>query len=409
MNNTYSLRKPHSFDWAKALLVSIMVHLVIIAAWIGAILLEVFVIKAQEVVQEIKEDQYLTVPTEFVEAFQETQVAPEPEAPVAEPEPAPAEKQFLPTQESQETTEPVQSARYFGERNTAAASSGEAVENGLEVPSQEGREQLSPNDFELSDSDFSDSDLDGSPGVPGEPLPPSPVVTDAAETQPNEETFSETQEEPIEQPQETPLLETTQPSETPVEEATVDNEPQQEELLSLEESLPVAKEEEEEEKPLEEPKEEKELVEEQIPEPKVATPSGAVPGERGLQSGYDREARKTRISGTIRRRGKNSLDVEDTVKGRFLATMNKEIERAWQRECILRREFILPGVLSVSFSINEQGRVTGFRFDSRIAGGAIQEGFTMRAIQKAKIPAMPEELTEELQGAELELNLTFMF
>ena len=137
--------------------------------------------------------------------------------------------------------------------------------------------------------------------------------------------------------------------------------------------------------------------------------AGGVTGDRGLDGGYQREARRTRMRGTIRRRGESSLEVEDSVKGRYFAELNKQVEKAWQRECILRREYILPGVLSVSFSVDDDGKVSGFRFDSRIAGGAIQEGFTMRAIQKAEIPEMPEEIQKELSGDLLEMNLTFFF
>lgn len=187
------------------------------------------------------------------------------------------------------------------------------------------------------------------------------------------------------------------------------------ELLALEDSIPVAKREETEdvEEPEEEKKEPKPVVQESLPKPKpqAQQPSSAASGNNGKEGGFDREASKTRISGTIRRRGESSLEVEDSIKGRFFAEVNREIERAWQRECILRREHILPGVLTVSFSLDENGKVPSdsFNFDTRIAGGAIQEGFTLLAIRKAKLPAMPEEIKQELDGDRLEMNLTFFF
>ena len=101
--------------------------------------------------------------------------------------------------------------------------------------------------------------------------------------------------------------------------------------------------------------------------------------------------------------------MEDSVRGRYLAEVNRQIEKSGQRECILRRAHILPGVLSVSFIMNDKGAVKGFRFDSRIAGGVIQEGFTMRAVQKAKLPEMPAEMASELNGSSLEMSLTFFF
>ncbi|MGJ8726391.1 MAG: hypothetical protein ACSHYB_17715 [Roseibacillus sp.] len=404
--NTYSIRKPRSYDWTKAFLVSVAVHVFLVALWIGAIFLEVFTINAREFVEDvIAEDKYVTMPMEMVEAIQnakpEPELAPKPQAP---------EKRFQPTRPNQETTEQVTSQRYFGERNTAAASEGEVMEEGLEVPSQDGREALTENDLELTSSDFADGDTTGAPGTPGEPLPLSPTAllnepipeAEMLESKPTEVT--ELMDEPV---PETPVFEPTEPSEPTDEQRLEMAQAKAAELLAFNESIPVPKKEE-----TPEPKEEV-APEEAIPEPKAqpqpTSMAGGVTGNRGLESGYDREASRTRMSGTIRRRGESSLEVEDSVKGRYFAQVNKEVEKAWQRECILRREHILPGVLSVSFSINETGKVTGFRFDSRIAGGAIQEGFTMRAIQKAKIPAMPPEIKNELEGDLLEMNLTFFF
>ena len=405
--NAYSMRKPRSYDWTKAFLVSVVVHVFLVALWIGAILLEILTINVREFVEDaIPQENYVTMPMEMVEAIQ--QAKPDPESPA---EPQVPEKSFQPTRSSQETSEPVQSERYFGERNTAAASEGEVMDEGLEVPSQAGRDPLTASDLELADSDFADGDTAGAPGTPGEPVPLSPSAllseptppTELAETKPSEDT------EPAEEPAEaTPIFEPTE-AEPTADERLEMAQAKAAELLAFNDSIPVPK---EEEKP--EPKEEV-APEEAIPEPKPelkpqSTPlAGGVTGTRGLDGGYDREARRTRMSGTIRRRGESSLEVEDTVKGRYLAELNKQVEKAWQRECVLRREYILPGVLSVSFSVNEAGKVTGFRFDSRIAGGAIQEGFTMRAIQKAKIPAMPAEIKEELSGDLLEMNLTFFF
>ncbi|GHC46651.1 hypothetical protein [Roseibacillus persicicus] len=404
--NTYSMRKPRSFDWAKAFLVSVAVHLFLVLLWVGAMVLELFVIEAREFVEEIvPEESIVTLQAEMVEVLQEAQMETTPD--LAEVEPKPAEKEFVPTRPSQETSEEVKSERYFGERSTAAASEGEAAESGLEVPTQDGREARTPNDMELANSDFSDGDREGAPGQPGEPLPLSETAL-IQESIPEPEMAEQSNEFPeLAEPLETPPFEAPEPTEPTAQERLEQAQAKAAELLALDESIPVPK---EEEKP--EPKEET-APEEKIPEPKPAAQSaqmaGGVSGNRGLDGGFDREATKTRLSGTIRRRGESSLEVEDSVKGRFLAEVNREIEKAWQRECILRREHILPGVLAVSFVVNDTGKVTGFRFDSRIAGGTIQEGFTMRAIQKAKIPAMPAEMKEELDGTQLELNLTFFF
>ncbi|MBK1832986.1 hypothetical protein [Roseibacillus ishigakijimensis] len=404
--NSYAARRTRPPEWTQALLVSLAVHFLLALIWIILLAQEFFDRSlASEEKAEIADDApVMALTAERLETLQEAfEATPEPEP---APEPEPPEKSFAHTQPTQESASPVESPRYFGERDTAAANSGEIVDNGLEVPTQDGADPRSANDLELVDSDFADGEEEGAPGTPGEPLPlsetalttensPPQEPTEAPE--PREETLAELPDEPVEQD---PLAEET------AEERLEKAQAKARELLALDESLPV---------PLEEetPEEEdvREPVEETLPKPQpaVAQNAGGVSGDRGLEGGFDREAQKTRVSGSIGRKGENSLAVEATVKGRFLAQVNREIEKAWQRECILRREHILPGVLAVSFVLDDTGKVTGFRFDSRIAGGAIQEGFTMMAIKKAKIPAMPDEMKSELDGRQLEMNLTFYF
>ena len=418
--NSYAMHKPTSPNWTKAFLISIGVHLLLVVLWIIAVLVELIAFGTQEFVKEIiPEESYVTVPVELVEAFENRD-------PVLE-EPAPPKKQFLSTQASQETSEPVTSDRYFGERNTAAASEGEIADEGLAVPSQEGREARTENDVEVANSNFSDGEDPGAPGQPGQPLPVSQALDPVAEATPLEK-LVETKPTEASEPTEiaeviesTPLVEPTESTEPeevadPIDELPTElAEFETIKELALANSIEVPKPEEIDE-PAEEP-----VVEEAIPAPKpeplpepVSKPqpravANAANGNQGFNGGFNREANRTRLSGTIRRRGESSLEVEDSVKGRYFAKVNKEIEKAWQRECILRREHILPGVLSVSFVMDNNGKVTGFRFDSRIAGGAIQEGFTMRAIQKAKIPSMPEEIQQNLNGNDLEMNITFFF
>lgn len=395
--NAYSTRRPRSFDWARAFLVSILVHILVVLLWVTALVLEFFLTQPVEFVDEppLPQESIRELTFEMAEMLQAAEVT----------EPEPPQKSFLSTRKSQETTEQIESERYFGERSTLAASETAGDETGLAVPTQEGRDPRTPNELELADSQFADGETDGAPGTPGQPVEESMPETEskptetAEEAEPSEEKAEEKVNESV--ALETPLYQPT------AEERMQMAQQRAAKLLELEQSIPMPAKEEQPE-PVEEP-----AIEEAIPESKKevrpTTFSGAPRGDGGIESGFEREATKTRVRGTIRRVGENSVDVEDSIKGRFLADVNRQIERAWQRECILRREHILPGVLSVTFILDESGSVTGFRFDSRIAGGAIQEGFTMRAVQKADIPEMPKEMKAELDGSPLEMTLTFFF
>ena len=393
--NTHALRlRPKPYNWGTAILVSVLIHVILAVVWILLTVFELLIFKAQEVVQRVEEPpQYIEISPEFFEP-----VVPEPPTPQSD------EKRYLPSTAAQQSEQAPEETRYFGERNTLAASEEEAVDSDLEIPSQQGEEPRFENELELTNSSFADGEQEGIPNTPGnfgqQGNQSSPLLaTESNPTQEQEEVPSEAQEE-VEVEEELP--------EPNSQELAQQEQVKVSELLSLDESIEV---------PLREtiPEPQEEVAEEEkIPEPQkkkkeVAQGGGAAPGQRGAQSGFQREARKTRLRGSIRRRGKSAVDIEDSIKGRYVAQVNRAIERLWQRECIQRRQHILPGVLTVNFTLNEKGDVLRFAFVDRIAGGVIQEGFTMRAVRKANLPPMPKELKSELEGEPLDMLLTFFF
>lgn len=406
--NSYSSRKSRTPGVAKAFLASVLLHLILALVWVAALALEVFSVQPDDFVQEIKPE-----PEAFVQITDEMKAVLEEAPQLADETPPTPRRSFQPTNKNQETEERVQSERYFGDRNTQAASELAATAEGLEVPTQEGREKRTPQEMELMETQFADSDEEGSPGRPGEPSPVSEAVAAVEPVEATEPVEAEaTLEDTAELVEETPPADESPVFEPEVEELSEAAEAEAVELLSLQDSIPAPKEEER-------PEPEVADIEEAIPEPaqekaqeeakEAQQAATGAAGERGRENGFAREASRTRIQGTIGRVGASSVDVEDTAKGRFMAKVNKQIEREWQRQCILRREHILPGVISISFVMDPSGDVSSFRFDSRLAGGAIQEGFTMIAIQKADLPPMPEEMKTELNGSSLEMSLTFFF
>ena len=178
-----------------------------------------------------------------------------------------------------------------------------------------------------------------------------------AETPPIED--PEPIQDPVQDPAFSEIAEATEPAEPSDEERLEMAQARAAEMLALEGRIPVPKEEEEDDPEEEEEKMKEPAVEESLPEPKPKPVSKAEPpsqqspsatsGEQGQEGGFDREASRTKLRGTIRRRGESSLEVEDTVKGRFFAEVNREIEKAWQNQCILHRQHILPGVISLTF------------------------------------------------------------
>ena len=115
------------------------------------------------------------------------------------------------------------------------------------------------------------------------------------------------------------------------------------------------------------------------------------------------------MDGTIRRRGENSLNVENTPIGRYKAKVNRIIEREWQRQCITHRNHILPGILTLRFYLDARGSTSEMRFIDEFQASEIQKGFTVQSVKTPKFPAMPKEVARELGGEALEFRLNFNF
>ncbi|MBB81804.1 MAG: hypothetical protein CMN02_12625 [Roseibacillus sp.] len=125
--------------------------------------------------------------------------------------------------------------------------------------------------------------------------------------------------------------------------------------------------------------------------------------------GFNTEARKTRMEGTISRRGQSSLKVEATALGKYKAQVNRIIETEWQRRCVMHRDHVLPGILTLRFYVDKAGLVSGLRYLDVFQASAMQKGFTMRAVQQPQLPRMPEEVIRELDGESLEFHINFHF
>ena len=67
------------------------------------------------------------------------------------------------------------------------------------------------------------------------------------------------------------------------------------------------------------------------------------------------------------------------------------------------------GYVIVIFTVDEEGKVSGFRFLEVVEAGEIQKGFTLNAIKAASIPKMPPVLEKDLDGEPLELIYNFYF
>jgi len=320
---------------------------------------------------------------------------------------APTFTQTTPDQQAARPERP----RYFGEHDTRATSDAPPVAGALEVPSLAGREPRL-DEVQATQSDYQDGEIRPDPAVRTEPPAPAPVVAAAPALRP-----AESNAVPVPEGLETAAAPAKlipemvgEPAPAPAEllqgPSAVDT-PQRLETAKAEAMVPAAEAPGEQApagEELRETPQEKPLSEaQQQAQAKPSLPKPPRdPAFRGNQE-------KTKMQGSISRKGKSSLNVANTPLGRYQAQLSRAVELEWQRNCVRYRDLITPGFITVRFLIDAKGKVTTLSFVEAVEVGEVQKGFTLSSIRKAEIPPMPAELARELKGEPLELTFNFYF
>ncbi len=306
-----------------------------------------------------------------------------------------AEQEAVRTSDDQTSPIAPSSRRYIGERNTQATSDRAPTNDDATMPSQVGREVAPEEQPETTESVYQDGRLD-TPLQSTVPNQPATLPGEVANplTPSAEKINGETQPDPAE----------ADVNQTAVREKLLDGPNSVEREVSKAEVT-------ENIKPREEKKtrdgDAKDLSQKKADEQSKlkTTPSSA----KMRDPAFSGNQTKTAIRGSISRTGRSALDVVDTPMGRYQAQISRAVELAWQRNCVKRRDFIVPGYLTARFFLDEKGRVTSLSLVGDIEGGEIQKGFTIDSIREASIPAMPTEVRKEMAGDSLELIYNFYF
>jgi len=323
-----------------------------------------------------------------------------PQAAEAEPEvavaPATADRPaFARTSPDQAEAVP-EKPRFIGERNTRATSDAPPVAGAPEMPSQKGREPRFEDEIETTESRYQDGELStdrlAAPSAAVPPAasapataPPAEAPAPAVEAPPAEAPMKRDAAPAAEPPPaKERLAEGPVPVDRKVREAPPEETPKPPASARASESEPQAR-----------------AAARPAEAPKPAAPA-ATPGFRGNQT-------KTRLEGSITRSGRSALDVEDSLLGRYHAAVSRAVEKEWQRNCVRNRDYITPGLLTMSFLLDASGKVRSVRVVEDVQVGAIPKGFTLNSIHDAEIPAMPVELKKQLGGEPLELIYRFNF
>tara|TARA_B110000037_G_scaffold33898_1_gene40935 strand:- start:10607 stop:11749 length:1143 start_codon:yes stop_codon:yes gene_type:complete len=365
--------------WAVAIFVSVLLNGVLIA-WISIEAIKSEIARKKAIPKKPPAEQVVKIFPEMLipETPKETESVP---------------PQLARTAPDQESAEPPTSRRYIGERNTEATSDRAPTADDPALPSQTGREVKPEEMPETTESKYQDGKLEGAnKPSPTIPTPPSPLVPpeisqSEAKTVKGDTSTPEATEEKAQTAILEKLLDGPNPVDTPVKPGEVmeDIKPREEKKIRDGQKQGIA---------------EKKAEEKPKPKPKPAPVDD--PAFRGNQN-------KIAIQGNISRTGRSALDVADSPMGRYQAAISRAVEKEWQINCVRRRDFIVPGYLTVRFFVQMDGRVKSVQFVGDIEGGEVQKGFTLQSIRDAPIPAMPPEVKKEMGGDALELLFNFYF
>jgi len=256
--------------------------------------------------------------------------------------PASATPQFVDTDAPE--SEPPEQAAFQSDRNTAAAAP-EAAQGDLPVPTQEGREQpfLDLQNTELAMAQPAET-------APAPEVPPSEVAPPVPPAEPVEE--------------------------KPVEEKP----PEPDALLAMNQPRR-----EEESEPREQPR---------PPAPPPARPA------------FQRQARPTRLRGSVDSTGRSTVASVATPLGRYRKAISDAIGSSWYYYIGSRLDMFSYGTVTVVFLVDKDGKVRR----PRVTANTSNESFeivTVESILSAEIPPIPPDVLPALEGGQIEIDYSF--
>ena len=367
--------------WLAALLISVVINCLLLA-WVSYEAILSKIAKEMIISKPLAESVVTIFPEMFVEEAEEAK-------------PDANEQKAVRTSDDQLDPNAPSSRRYIGERNTQATSDRNATNDDTTMPSQVGREARPEEEPETTESVYQDGRLDTSiqATVLNQPIPlikelPN-SLTNAAEQMKGDKQPDPGEEEIAQTAIRKKLLDGQNivEKEVPKSEVKENIKPIDEKKIRDGNPDDIA---------LNKPN--------KLPKPTAKPTPAAIndPAFSGNQA-------KTAIRGSISRTGRSAMDVVDTPMGRYQSQISRAVELEFQRNCVKRRDFIVPGYITVQFFIDAHGRVRSLSLLGEIEGGEVQKGFTIDSIREAPIPVMPSVIKKEMKGDSLELIYNFYF
>ena len=118
------------------------------------------------------------------------------------------------------------------------------------------------------------------------------------------------------------------------------------------------------------------------------------------------DARSSVIRGSISNKGKASVAAAATPLGRYKKSLSDAISSRWYYYIDDHMELLNFGTTTVSFYVNQQGKVNGLSIVSNTSNQAFAD-CCIKSIMEAKLPPIPPEIATTLQGEHLEIEYRF--
>ena len=123
-------------------------------------------------------------------------------------------------------------------------------------------------------------------------------------------------------------------------------------------------------------------------------------------SAYHPLEEQTASGGSITIRGASSVDAVATPFGRYRKTVLDSIRVVWTDEVQARSDIASLGAIKVHFAIDRTGHIHTLHVVSNSANSAL-EAITLDAITRTAIPPIPPAVVESMDGAMMQLDVTF--
>lgn len=127
------------------------------------------------------------------------------------------------------------------------------------------------------------------------------------------------------------------------------------------------------------------------------------PSQKG---GTNTSTRPATLQGSVSLKGRTAVNASATPLGKYRAKVCEAIDESWLTTMKGNGDMFTVGMVRVKFYVGKDGRVQNLQLISN-TGNELYAGFTVRSIQRAKVPPIPADVLRLLEGERLPMEYSF--